>query len=35
MTFKSDEDPDPIHFDPHWFGSLDPDTHRDKKLDPD
>jgi hypothetical protein len=24
-----------IRFDPHWFGFIDPDPHRDKKLYPD
>jgi hypothetical protein len=28
MTHKSDQDSDQ---DPHWFGFLDPDPHRDKK----
>jgi hypothetical protein len=34
VTTKYDPDPYP---DPHWFGSLDPnsDTHRGRKLDPD
>jgi hypothetical protein len=28
VTLQSDQDPDP-----HWFESLDPDLHRDKKLE--
>jgi hypothetical protein len=29
VTFKFDQDPKP---DPHWFGSLEPNPHWNKKL---
>jgi hypothetical protein len=32
VTTKTDQDPD---LDPHWFGSLDLDSHCGKKLDQD
>jgi hypothetical protein len=35
VTKKYDQDSGPHGSVPYWFGYLGPDTHRDKKLDPD
>jgi hypothetical protein len=35
VTAKFKQDPDPLRMDQHWFGSLDPDPHCSKTLDPD